>query len=363
MSKVTLRTLARSLGLAEGTVSRALNGYPDISEATRRRVREAADASGYRPSSTARQLARGVCETAVYLMPSGDQLISQPFTGHLLSGLSETLSASGWNLRVEQLGHGDEADAVQHLAASGEVGGMILSRPMKGDRRIQALREAHLPFVVHGRSLDHDDYAWFDVDGHYAFVEAVDHLVALGHARISFVGGPSYYTFVQMRLDGYRDAVAANGLVIDDDLIGMGELSDAGGERVATSLLDTFADRPDDAPTAFLCTTDSQALGALAALRARGLSPGRDVSVIGYDGLPWGRHANPPLTTMAQPQTDAGRRMAEMLLGLVAGGDPKDFQELRRAQLVRRESDGPAPRRVADPATVETSIAKPSNGR
>ena len=338
MVQVRLKTLAAELGLGEGTVSRALNNYPDISERTRARVREAADRLGYAPDPTARRLARGVSETAAYLMPQGDPAIGQPFTAQLLAGIGEALAARNWDLQVTQFASGDEADAIARLARSGRVGGVILSRPAKRDARIRNLQSAGLPFVVHGRSLDHDDYAWFDVDGDRAFRDAVDHLVGLGHVRIGFIGGPSTFAFVHSRREGYRAGLETNGVPFDPALEAHDDLSDTGGERSAAELLD--ADRP---PTAIVCTTDTQAIGALAAVRGRGLAPGRDVSVIGYDGLHWGRHTDPPLTTMAQPQADAGRRLGEMLLALVDGAEPASQQELRRAQLVRRKSAGPAP--------------------
>jgi LacI family transcriptional regulator len=84
------------------------------------------------------------------------------------------------------------------------------------------------------------------------------------------------------------------------------------------------------------------ALGALEALHARSLTPGEDVSVIGYDGLYFGKHANPPLTTLAQPQAHAGRRLGDILLSIIDGADPIKFQELQRAHLVQRMTDGPA---------------------
>ena len=189
---------------------------------------------------------------------------------------------------------------------------------------------------MHGRSVDHADYAWYDVDSETAFADAVDHLVELGHQRIGFVGAPTYYHFSQMRLNGYRAALADNGIAQDDSLIEIAELSDDAGERAAVSMLKS--QRP---PTAILCATDTQAIGALAAIRSQDLTPGKDVSVIGYDGLAFGKHTNPPLTTMAQPLADSGRHMGDMLLAIIDGGNPTDYQELRGAKLVRRMSDGP----------------------
>ena len=337
-----MKALAEHLGLGQGTVSRALNGYPDISEATRTRVREAADAMGYRANPIARRLAMGTSETVAYLMSPGDHL-GEPFTAQLLAGIAEALSPRGWDLQVVVMDDEDAGAAVDRLVLSGRVGGVILSRVRRSDARIDSLKRSGMPFVAHGRTSDPSDYAWFDIDGQRAFRDAVDHLVGLGHGRIAFVGGPSYFTFSHARREGFLEGCRDNGIAFDPVLDLECALTDADAERVVGDCLDGTG---DGRPTAIVCTTDTQALGALAACRARGLVPGEDISVIGYDGLHWGRHADPPLTTMAQPQGDAGRRLGEMLLALVDGEDPRATQELRRAQLVRRKSDGPAPRRM-----------------
>ena len=194
------------------------------------------------------------------------------------------------------------------------------------------------PFIVHGRAGNSDNYAWYDVDSECTFFTLVEHLVCLGHSRIGFIGAPPYFNFSQMRLDGYKDGLAKNGIAFDDSLVEFAEMSDSAGERAAICLLGL-----NNPPTGILCATDTQAIGVLAAIRSNGLVPGRDISVIGYDGLAIGKHTNPPLTTMVQPLTNAGRQIGDMLLAIIDGGDPKDFQKLQSAEFVRRMSDGPRP--------------------
>jgi len=334
---VSLKILAAHLDLTVGTVSRALNGYADISPVTRARVQRAADELGYRANQNARRLSIGIPETVGYLMPRFTSSIAQPFVAQLLQGLGEALSKRQWDLLVA---HAESATAeleqIERLVRSGRVGGLVLSRPLKNDPRIRLMQDLKCPFVVHGRTGSSDGYAWYDVDGEDAFATAVNHLVGLGHSRIAFVGAPLQYQFAQDRLNGYQSAIGANGLPIDADLIQIADFSDDGGEIATNSLLDL--PKP---PTALVCVSDTMALGALAAIRARGLRPGQDISVIGYDGLKFGAHANPPLTSMSQPQTHAGRRLGDMLLGIIDGDEPAQHQELQRAQLLRRKTDGP----------------------
>ncbi len=334
---VSLKILAAHLDLTVSTVSRALNNYADISPATRERVKRAADELGYRANQNARRLSIGNPETVGYLMPRYSSSIAQPFVSQLLQGLGEALSKRSWDLLVVQAESSkDELTQIERMVRSGRVGGLVISRPTKNDPRIRLMQDLKCPFIVHGRTATCDDYAWYDVDGEDAFVTAVNHLVALGHSRVAFVGAPLQYQFAQDRLNGYQIAIEANGLSIDHDLIQIAEFSDDGGEIATNMLLDL-----PEPPTAIVCVSDTMALGALAAIRARGFQPGTDISVIGYDGLKFGIHANPPLSTMAQPQAHAGRRLGDMLLSIIDGDDPSKHQELQRAHLVRRKTDGP----------------------
>lgn len=337
MQKVSLKFLAKELGLAEGTVSRALNGYSDISEATKDRVIACANKHNYKANQTARRLATGVAEAVAYLMPANTNALSEPFVSQLLEGLGQSLAKRNWDLLVVQASSSeDEAETIAKLSRSGKVSGVVISRPYKQDSRIELLQKYKVPFIVHGRSVSHSDYAWYDVDSQTAFMDAVDHLIVLGHRRIGFIGAPTYYHFAQMRLDGYRSGLISNGVGVDESLIEVAELSDDAGERAAVNML-----KSPMPPSAILCATDTQAIGALSAIRAQGLDAGKDVSVIGYDGLAFGKHTNPPLTTMAQPLAHSGRQIGDMLLAIIDGGKPTDFQELRSAELVRRMSDGP----------------------
>ena len=334
---ISLKILAAHLGLTVPTVSRALNDYADISPATRARVKRAADELGYRANQNARRLSLGTPETIGYLMPRFSSSIAQPFVAQLLQGLGEALSKRNWDLLVTHADASkDELSQIERMIRSGRVGGLVISRPLKNDPRIRLMQELKCPFVVHGRTAACNDYAWYDVDGEDAFVTAVNHLVGLGHARVAFIGAPLQYQFAQDRLNGYQIALKANGLDVNADLIQIADFSDDGGEIAMNMLLDL-----PQPPTAVVCVSDTMAFGALAAIRSRGLVPGEDVSIIGYDGLKFGIHSNPPLSTMAQPQVHAGRRLGDMLLAIIDGDDPAKHQELQRAHLLRRKTDGP----------------------
>ncbi len=338
MKRTTLKDLARSLDLTEGTVSRALNGYADISPRTVDRVQQAAVKLGYKPNQNARLLATGgVAEAVAYVIPQNHSSLAEPFVAQLLRGLDDSLSRRGWDLLVSHSRSAeDEAEKISRLITSGRVSGVLLTRPFRNDARIKLLQEAKFPFVVHGRSAHCENYAWYDIDNELAIKTATLHLIEQGHSRIGFIGAPLYYNFAYQRLEGYKLALQESGIDYDETIVEITEMRDDAGESAAANQLDS-----DHPPTAFVCVSDTQALGVLAAVRTRGLTAGADVSVIGYDGLKIGRHANPPLTSMAQPQVQSGRELGDMLLAIIDGDDPTKHQVLKRAELLLRNTVGP----------------------
>ncbi len=337
MNKIGIKALSEHLGLTESTVSRAINDYPDISARTRDRVKAAAAELGYRPNSNARRLATGNAECIGYVMPWQSGHISEPFLGELLDGLSRTASERHWdlNLAVSRSAK-DELSIISRLAESGRVSGVVISRIMTHDPRIEKLQEIGIPFVTHGRSLDSDDHAWFDIDNFAAFREAVCHLVELGHRAVAHIYGPLDYNFSVARRAGYRRGLLDNNLDLKPDWEARSDMTVEGGYRAMRYLLSL-----KERPTAVVCVSDMVAIGVMKAIRETGWRPGREISVIGYDGVPMAEHTDPALTTMAQPLQAAGARIGEMLMAVIDGERPSDQQELWRATLERRESDGP----------------------
>jgi len=337
MRRTTLKDVAKALDLTEGTVSRALNGYSDISDRTIKRVESTAAALGYKPNQNARRLATGVAEAIAYVIPQNHSSLAEPFVSQLLQGIDDSLSRRGWDLLVSHARNAeDESDKIHRLITSDRVSGVVLSRPFRNDARIKLLQKANFPFVVHGRSAASSSYAWYDIDNELAFYTAVKHLHGQGHTRIALVGAPLYYNFAYQRLEGYKRALTENSIEYDESIVVVTEMNDDSGESAAANLLDS-----DNPPSAFLCMSDTQAIGVLAAVRARKLTAGQDVSVMGYDGLTIGRHTNPPLTTMSQPLAQSGRELGDMLLAIIDGDDPVEHQILKRAELLLRKSDGP----------------------
>ncbi len=348
---MSIARLAAHLGLAEGTVSRALNNYPDIAKTTRERVAEAARELGYRPSSTARRLATGVIETVGFVLPERDGHVSDPFLAEMLDGIASELAAHDWDLIVAAVPEGhDERDVAERLIRAGKVGGFVLTRTRREDPRIAFLKEQGIPFVVHGRTEDPSGYAWLDVDNEKAFVDAVHYLYNLGHRHIAYIGGQLEFNYAHLRRNGYQRAMDEVGLEV-----ARGYLVDGVTEAMAADDAMSQMLALPTPPTAVLCVTDAVALGAMRAISRGGLRPGHDVSVMGYDGLPTGLAADPPLTTMSQSSHDAGHEVARMIKALIEGAEPRDSQVLWEARLTQRASTNPP---VSAPAQSSSDTSK-----
>ena len=335
--RVRISDVADALGITKGTVSRALNDYPDIAEATRRRVVRTAEAMGYRPLAQAQGIRTGRTRTLGLVLQTDIEGAQRPFLSDFLAGITGTASAEFWTLTVATSAGGEEMlSTLRRLVNERKSDGFILPRTFADDARMKLLRELGVPFVLYGRVADPERCAWFDILGEEAMRDAVLRLARHGHRRIGFVNGAADYNFSQLREKGFRAGMADAGLAVDDTLmLGRAMSRDAG--RVATCHLL----RADVPPTAIVFAVDLAALGAYDAAQSAGLVIGSDLSVISYDGIPEGGWARPPLTTFSVDSRMAGERLARLLIRRVRGEDPESLRETALAELQPGGSDGP----------------------
>jgi len=332
-----LRALASSLGLSITTVSRALDGYGDVSPSTRERVRLAADAANYRPHAAARRLRLGASETVSIVLPGDPGHFDEPLYMELLAALGARLDAAGLDLMVlAARSPAEEIALYRRLIEGRRTDGIVLARTRVDDPRIRALAERGIPFVVMGRTEARVPYAHVDGDGTAAFAQATRRLVALGHREIAYVGAPAEFMFTKLRRDGWAAAMTAAGLA--PAISAETAATEQGGLTAVRALLQS---RPR--PTALLCATDRIAIGALRAIKEAKLIAGRDVSIVGHDNLSASAFTEPALTTMELPISKVGTRLAEMLIALIGGADGRDLAEVWPVLAIERESTGPSP--------------------
>lgn len=335
---MTLKELAHILNLSPTTISRALMGYSDVSDKTRKRVLQAAAHYRYTPNTNAQRLKKGKSDVIGLLLPNQPGAFEEPFFLKLIAGVGDYLVEKGFDLLLTA-GNRQVSDLelVEKMVHSRRVDGIILSRPKFLDERVAFMQEQEFPFVCHGRTQFSRPHAFLDVDGEQAFQQACQRLLDFGHRRIALLNAPPEFMFAQHRFAGYKRALLNAGLPLNNRLVCAGHLTEEFGFAATRQLM-----QQTEPPTAFLCATDRIALGVLRGVQFLGLTAGRDISVIGYDDLPMARHSIPPLTTMRQPIEESGRRVAEMLFSLTEGTPPEALQELWQATLIARESDGPA---------------------
>lgn len=330
-----LREFAKQLGLSATTVSRALSGYPEVAETTRKRVRDEAVRLGYRPNVNAVRLVTGRAGSIGVVMGRNSEFHFAEF----MRGMAERLSQDEVDILVSPIannGTDDEVELCRRLATSRRVDAVIVTSPKPNDERIRLLHELGMPFLVHGRSKIDIPHAWLDIDNEGAVYRSTAHLLDLGHCHIAMINGREGFTFSLDRDAGYRKALDERGIAFDPGLIEHGDFTDEIGYRLAQKLL-----RRELRPTAFVAGSMMTALGIYRAARSFGLTIGRDISVIAHDDVISFLSADnmvPSLTATRSSMRAAGKRCADMLMDILDGKSPSDVHELWPVELILRET-------------------------
>ena len=338
---MNLKELSDLLGLSPTTVSRALNGYPEVSEATRKRVAAAAREHGYAPNTRARSLATGRSMAIGHVIPiSAKHEMVNPVFGDFIAGAGEVYSRNGYDMLLSVVSDDEEESAYRNFLTKRNVDGIILHAPTLNDPRIPLLNALGLPFVVHGRSSDTGaPYAWVDVNNKRAFERATSFLLDLGHRRIALVNGLEHMDFAIRRRAGYEAALHSRGINPDPTLMFAGEMTEAQGHDVTRRLLAL-----PDPPTAIMVSSMITAIGVRRGIEELGLTLGRDVSLITHDDdLSYFRNgADVPVYTATRSSVrEAGRHAAQMLIDIIKHNDTSR-EVLLEAELMLGQSTGPA---------------------
>ncbi|HEY9075550.1 MAG TPA: LacI family DNA-binding transcriptional regulator [Anaerolineaceae bacterium] len=331
----TIRDVAKRLNLSIYTVSRALDGYDDVADATRQRVIEMAKEMGYTPSRAARQLRRKRADAIGYILPASGPHFTDPFFSIFIAGLGDEATSHKFDLLVSTAEPDSlaEKELYERWVQGHLVDGLVLSRMRLNDWRVDYLLKNQFPFAAHGRSLNCDQYPYIDMDSQAGFLTIVNHLVERGHRRIAYIGAPRNFTLQEHRFTGYCEGLKAAGIEFDPALVCEGDFSRNGGYQAALRLLNLA-----HPPTAIIGVNDMTAVGAIRAARERGLVVGRDLAVAGYDGTDDSEHTQPPLTTLRQNAYETSRRLVRVLLARISGEDIENMQQIMPLELLVRES-------------------------
>lgn len=343
---MNLKELATKLGLSPTTVSRALNGYPEVNAETRERVVAAAHRYNYAPNTRAIRLATGRALAVGHVIPIRTRHeIVNPVFADFIAGAGETYSRQGYDMLLSVVPDEEEERTYRQLKSRGSVDGVIVHAPRLHDPRIALLTDIGLPFVVHGRATGTAlPYSWLDVNNRRAFLRATEFLLDLGHTRIALVNGLEFMDFAIRRRNGYLEALTARGIAPDMNLMFSDEMSEIAGFRAAQAMLQSA-----HPPTAFLVASMISGMGVRRAVETAGLTVGREISIIIHDDdlsyLPNGTDL-PIFTATRSSVREAGRLVAEMLLNRIQTPDAAPVERLMEAELIIGQSTGPAPRTI-----------------
>lgn len=336
MSAATLKSISRATGYSVTTVSRALGGFDDVNDQTRRLILEEAERQGYEPNLQARLLQGQRSQTVGLIIPTHGPRFSDPFFSEFVAGVGNKAAEAGFDLLLStQAPTPDEILSYKRMVAGRRVDGLILSRTRLDDPRIEYLVDTPMPFVVFGRTQSPVDYIFIDIDGYRGQAELTEHFISYGHSRIAYITPPLYLTFSEYRLQGFRETMSRHGYRIPANYVLEGDLTESGGYAAAEQL---FA--LNDPPTAIMTGNDLMALGVMNYAQTRGLRVGADLAVGGFDDIPAAEHVHPGLTTVHQPIDEIGRQLTETLLNMIAGNPPEQRGILMSPKLMVRGSSG-----------------------
>jgi len=330
-ARVTLADVARLAGVGIGTASRALSDAPNVAAATRARIREVAEELQFVASPEASRLAKGTTGRVALVVPH----LSRWFFGAVASGATLVLETANLDVLIYQVDGQQERHAFfERLPARRKVDGVVVIGFQVSEQEQQRLELMRVQIVAAGGQSA--AYPFVHIDDVTAGRQAMRHLVHLGHRRIGMLEAvdPEQPDLPSNRSTGYYEAVREYGLDDDPSLV---TTNSWGGNEGAQSMSRLLA--LADPPTAVFAHSDEVAAGAIRTLRRVGLTPGRDLSVIGIDDHPLADLLD--LTTIRQQPAEQGRRAARLLLDLLAGETPTGIHVTLPTELVVRGSTEP----------------------
>ncbi|CAN7661480.1 LacI family DNA-binding transcriptional regulator [Pararhizobium sp. LjRoot235] len=338
--RITLKDIARETGVHVSTVSRALDPVERkmITEEVAKRIQMAAESLGYRPNRIAAGLRTNRTMTVGVMIPDITNVIFPP----ILRGIESVLEPLGYaSIIVNTDSERDREIRLLDVLRDRGVDGIIHAAVLRSDPSIASAARDGLPVVTLNRKVEASDIPYVINDEDAGICQMLRHLRELGHTRIAHIAGPQDLSTGQLRLAAFRRAAQDLYAEIDEELIAVAtRFDEQEGSRCLTELLasgKTF--------TAVLCANDRLALGAIEVLRERGIDCPRQVSVTGFNDMPFLDLIRPKLTTVRIQQHAAGRAAAEILLRLLNGetADDVDIETILPVELVIRESTAPCP--------------------
>jgi LacI family transcriptional regulator len=328
--RVTLRTVATSLGLSVTTVSRALKEGPEVNRETIELVKKAAEELGYRPNLGGLNLRTGKTHAIGIVLPFERQGETNIVVASVVEGVSRSMKGLGYRTTVvPQLQADDPLATVRDLVEEGSVDGVIITHTRPQDDRVKYLLEVGMPFVTFGRTELLSAHPNVDIDHETIGAEAARSLLDAGHERPLLIAPSSQFTYSLQFVKGWTKTFTARHLSIPDNLIHFAATTPNSGQELARNIVSWHP----EASGAFVASEEA-ALGFLSGLRIVGRQAGRDFALITYGGTKLHEFFNPPLSSFYYSNYVIGERLAALLHRSMKGEDPATLRELVQAEFI-----------------------------
>lgn len=335
--ETTIHDIAKALNLSASTVSRALKNNPLISEATRKRIQEAAREMGYRPNILAANLRTRKTNTIGVIVP----LINRHFFSSVISGIEDIAYQQGFAVTISQSNDDFEKECqIAQTLFTNRVDGLILSIGMNTTRfdHLKLFSERDIPLVFFDRVVEEIEAHKIVVDDFGGGYCATSHLIAQNRKRIAMIGGPLNLQIYRKRQEGYIKALQDHGLPVDESIILHNSLTRAEGTNAIKKLLQQ-SHRPD----AIFCANDTTALSSIIYLKQQNISIPTDIAIVGFSNEPFSELVTPSISTIQQPGFEMGQKAAELLIRQITHNEsPQRFETLEMpTELIIRASSSP----------------------
>ena len=337
-ARVTLRDVARVAGVHPGTASRALGEETRalVNEETARRVLEAAEQLGYRPNPIARGIKTNRSYTIGVLIPD----LTNPLFPPILRGIEDRLEESGYTPLMANTDNDPERERIDwHAMRARQVDGIVAATARRDHRLLAELVDSGVPVVLVNRRAPEGGVPSATADDRRGIRLAVEHLAELGHTHIAHIAGPLELSTGLDRHEGFHEAMGELGLEVDPELVVVTRaFTEAEGAKACAELLDRGA-----GPTAIAAANDRIALGCYDVFAERGIACPDEISVVGFNDMPFADRFQPPLTTIRIPHYEIGMAAAELMLEILLNGEapPRDIR-LEPSLVVRSSAAAPA---------------------
>jgi DNA-binding LacI/PurR family transcriptional regulator len=331
----TIKDIAKKAGVSITTVSRALNGYDDVSEKTRRRIREIAEELNYSPNAVARSLVSRKTRTIGLIISDINRAgAKDAFAFEVLCGINDRAGELNYDLLLFSTSPKKQVEkSYKDLCRERKVEGAILSGLRLDDPYLrEVIEQDAFPCVLIDIPVTGETVGHVTSDNRNGALLAVRYLLDNGHRRIAMINGHDQAHVSRERLEGYREALEKQGLSFDPELVFNGRFSEEGGAEAAYEILLRHSD-----VTAIFCASDLMALGAIRALERMGRKVPEDISIVGFDDINIASYCHPKLTTIRQDKYELGYQAAQLLIDMLENRT-KNRKILLNNRLIERES-------------------------